>query len=233
MVQIVSYHHQPLDLVLIDTVASDTGSTRLHNSGGRLSPESLGTIPVMFTIVTTAYAPSELAGGGHHLRPLLGTPMPYSCRTGSAGRYRRGTVARLGVMPRWLLVGAGRWRPGSAARGRGRACRCRRRSGPGAAGRRHATLSPLTDQRAGKYPLGPAPPISRRSPSKGGYGGVSKYREDSLDPFIAVTALSAITERILLISTVHVLFGPWHPLHLAKFGATLDHISGGRWGSTS
>ena len=66
--------------------------------------------------------------------------------------------------------------------------------------------------------------------SKGGYGGVSKYREDSLDAFIAVTALSAITRRILLISTIHVLFGPWHPLHLAKFGATLDHISGGRWG---
>ena len=33
--------------------------------------------------------------------------------------------------------------------------------------------------------------------SKGGYGGVSRYREDSLDPFIAVTALSAITNRIL------------------------------------
>src|SRR3954451_6137186 len=29
---------------------------------------------------------------------------------------------------------------------------------------------------------------------KGGYGGVSKYREDSLDPFIAVTALSTMTE---------------------------------------
>jgi FMNH2-dependent dimethyl sulfone monooxygenase len=66
--------------------------------------------------------------------------------------------------------------------------------------------------------------------SKGGYGGTSKYREDSLDPFITVTALSAITDRILLISTIHVLFGPWHPLHLAKFGATIDHISGGRWG---
>ena len=66
--------------------------------------------------------------------------------------------------------------------------------------------------------------------SKGGYGGVSKYREDSLDPFIAVTALSAITERILLISTIHVLLGPWHPLHVAKFGAAVDHISRGRWG---
>ncbi|HVC54660.1 MAG TPA: LLM class flavin-dependent oxidoreductase [Stellaceae bacterium] len=66
--------------------------------------------------------------------------------------------------------------------------------------------------------------------SKGGYGGTSKYREDSLDPFITVAALSAITDRIVLISTIHVLFGPWHPLHLAKFGATIDHISGGRWG---
>src|SRR5487761_647103 len=34
---------------------------------------------------------------------------------------------------------------------------------------------------------------------KGGYGGISKYREDSLDPFIAVAALSATTDRILLI----------------------------------
>ena len=29
-----------------------------------------------------------------------------------------------------------------------------------------ATLSPLTDQQAGKYPLGPAPPISRQSHRK-------------------------------------------------------------------
>ena len=59
--------------------------------------------------------------------------------------------------------------------------------------------------------------------SKGGYGGISKYREVSLDPFTTVVALSAITDRILLISTIHVLFGPWHPLQLAKFGATIDH----------
>jgi FMNH2-dependent dimethyl sulfone monooxygenase len=36
--------------------------------------------------------------------------------------------------------------------------------------------------------------------------------------------------NILLISTIHVLYGPIHPLHLAKYGATLDHISKGRWG---
>ena len=47
-----------------------------------------------------------------------------------------GTVARLGVMPRWLLADADRGRLGSAARSRCRACRCRRRSGLGAAGPR-------------------------------------------------------------------------------------------------
>ncbi|MFC0216981.1 LLM class flavin-dependent oxidoreductase [Pseudochelatococcus lubricantis] len=60
---------------------------------------------------------------------------------------------------------------------------------------------------------------------KGGYDG-----EASLDSFVALGGMAAITKSILLISTIHVLYGPWHPLHLAKFGATLDHISKGRWG---
>ncbi len=63
---------------------------------------------------------------------------------------------------------------------------------------------------------------------KGGYGGV--FDGNALDSFVAVAAMAAVTTRIMLISTMHVLYGPWHPLHLAKFGATLDHISGGRWG---
>jgi FMNH2-dependent dimethyl sulfone monooxygenase len=65
---------------------------------------------------------------------------------------------------------------------------------------------------------------------KGGFGGETRYRETSLDAFIAVSALAAITQRILLISTIHILYGPWNPLHIAKFGATIDHISAGRWG---
>lgn len=65
---------------------------------------------------------------------------------------------------------------------------------------------------------------------RGFYGSAIDYREDSLDPFVTVTAMAAATERIILISTLHILYGPWHPLFLAKFGATLDHISGGRWG---
>lgn len=65
---------------------------------------------------------------------------------------------------------------------------------------------------------------------EGGHGGHTRYREQSLDPLMTVASLIAQTRRILLISTIHVLYGPWHPLHLAKFGATLDHISRGRWG---
>lgn len=60
---------------------------------------------------------------------------------------------------------------------------------------------------------------------KGGYDG-----EASLDSFIALGAMAAVTSRILLISTMHVLYGPLHPLHIAKYGATLDHIAKGRWG---
>src|SRR3954466_11140863 len=56
-----------------------------------------------------------------------------------------GTVARLGVMPRWLLADADLGRLGSAARSWRRKCRrtgrCRRRSGLGAADRRRAATS--------------------------------------------------------------------------------------------
>lgn len=64
----------------------------------------------------------------------------------------------------------------------------------------------------------------------GGYGGKTRFREDSIDPFITVTALAAKTKRLLLLSTIHVLYGPWHPTHLARFLATADHISEGRFG---
>lgn len=60
---------------------------------------------------------------------------------------------------------------------------------------------------------------------KGGYDG-----EASIDAFVALGAMAAATKRIMLISTLHVLYGPLHPLHIAKWGATLDHISKGRWG---
>jgi FMNH2-dependent dimethyl sulfone monooxygenase len=64
---------------------------------------------------------------------------------------------------------------------------------------------------------------------KGGYGGEMHFREHEVDPIIANAALASRTRSIVLINTVHVLYA-WHPLHLAKFGAAMDHISGGRWG---
>ena len=64
---------------------------------------------------------------------------------------------------------------------------------------------------------------------KGGYGGAMQFRGMSQDPLIVTAGLAAITKRILLVSTVHILYG-WHPLHLAKLGASIDQISGGRWG---
>jgi FMNH2-dependent dimethyl sulfone monooxygenase len=63
---------------------------------------------------------------------------------------------------------------------------------------------------------------------KGGYGGV--FNGEALDSFMSLAAMTARTERIILVATSHVLYGPWHPLHFAKFTATLDHISNGRWG---
>lgn len=62
-----------------------------------------------------------------------------------------------------------------------------------------------------------------------GHGGRTKYRKYSLDPLLVTAGCAALTRNILLISTVHALYG-WHPLHLAKMGATLDHMTGGRWG---
>jgi FMNH2-dependent dimethyl sulfone monooxygenase len=64
---------------------------------------------------------------------------------------------------------------------------------------------------------------------KGGYGGEGRDREQSLDPLTAAAGLASLTKRMLLVSTVHILYG-WHPLHIAKFGATLDQMTGGRWG---
>jgi FMNH2-dependent dimethyl sulfone monooxygenase len=64
---------------------------------------------------------------------------------------------------------------------------------------------------------------------KGGYGGVIHFREHELDPIVVNASLASLTKSIILINTVHVLYA-WHPLHLAKFGAALDHISHGRWG---
>jgi dimethylsulfone monooxygenase len=64
---------------------------------------------------------------------------------------------------------------------------------------------------------------------KGGFGGEMNFRENALDPLMTAAALSSLTKNVMLVSTVHLLY-KWHPVNLAKFAATLDHISKGRWG---
>lgn len=63
----------------------------------------------------------------------------------------------------------------------------------------------------------------------GGLGGEMRFRENTQDPLLVTAGLAALTKKIILISTVHVLYG-WTPLLLAKYAATLDHMSNGRWG---
>lgn len=64
---------------------------------------------------------------------------------------------------------------------------------------------------------------------KGGFGGEMNFRDNTTDPLLVTAALGPLTKNIMLISTVHILYR-WHPVTLAKYAATLDRISNGRWG---
>ncbi len=64
---------------------------------------------------------------------------------------------------------------------------------------------------------------------KGVYGGEIRLREHSIDSLMTSAAITPITYNVLLTATVHIPYG-WHPLHIAKDGAVIDHMSGGRWG---
>lgn len=64
---------------------------------------------------------------------------------------------------------------------------------------------------------------------KGGFGGKMEFRENTTDPLLITSALAPLTRNIILISTVHILYR-WHPVMLAKFASTIDHMSKGRWG---
>jgi alkanesulfonate monooxygenase SsuD/methylene tetrahydromethanopterin reductase-like flavin-dependent oxidoreductase (luciferase family) len=61
-----------------------------------------------------------------------------------------------------------------------------------------------------------------------GFGGTTDLGGLSLETTTWASALLAVTERIKIYSTVHVPM--FHPLVIAKMGATLDHIGNGRWG---
>ncbi len=58
--------------------------------------------------------------------------------------------------------------------------------------------------------------------------GADRHLSDAMDPFVILSALAAVTERIGLIGTASTSFD--HPFHLARRFASLDHLSGGRAG---
>lgn len=69
-------------------------------------------------------------------------------------------------------------------------------------------------------------PTSRVTPWPGGAELPDEYRR-TLDPFVALAAAGAVTERLLL-GTGICLVAQHHPITLAKSVASLDHLSGGR-----
>src|SRR5919206_174161 len=62
-----------------------------------------------------------------------------------------------------------------------------------------------------------------------GWGGASGYNEESLDFLPAAACLAPVPPRLGLFSTAHVTY-KFHPVHIAKIGATIDFVSKGRWG---
>ena len=62
-----------------------------------------------------------------------------------------------------------------------------------------------------------------------GHGGPTEFNNDSLDFVSTAAALASITQQTMLMSTAHITYG-YHPMHFAKFGSSIDYISGGRWG---
>src|SRR3546814_7737111 len=59
-----------------------------------------------------------------------------------------------------------------------------------------------------------------------GFDGPSRFAQEAFETLTYIAGLAAVTNRILVFSTVHVPIV--HPLIAAKAMATIDHISGGR-----
>ena len=69
-------------------------------------------------------------------------------------------------------------------------------------------------------------PVSRRSPWPGGPNLPEEYRR-TLDPFVALAAAAAVTDRLRL-GTGISLVAQHHPITLAKTVASVDLVSDGR-----
>ncbi|GLY30977.1 LLM class flavin-dependent oxidoreductase [Kineosporia sp. NBRC 101731] len=61
-----------------------------------------------------------------------------------------------------------------------------------------------------------------------GYGGSTGHWDHTLESLTTMAGLAEATSRIKIWATVHTMI--WHPAVVAKMAATLDQISGGRFG---
>jgi alkanesulfonate monooxygenase SsuD/methylene tetrahydromethanopterin reductase-like flavin-dependent oxidoreductase (luciferase family) len=61
-----------------------------------------------------------------------------------------------------------------------------------------------------------------------GFGGTTDFNGDCMETYTWATAMATQTKKLMLFSTSHV--PTIHPIVAAKQGATIDHISEGRWG---
>ncbi|TCU59413.1 pyrimidine oxygenase [Novosphingobium sp. PhB57] len=61
-----------------------------------------------------------------------------------------------------------------------------------------------------------------------GYGGETKHWDSSLDPIVLMAALSEVTRKTRIVTTLHTLLQ--NPAVAAKMMATLQQVSGGRAG---
>ena len=61
-----------------------------------------------------------------------------------------------------------------------------------------------------------------------GFGGNTNFNHRSFETYTWAAGLAAATEKIMIFSTSHV--PTIHPVLAAKQAATIDHISGGRFG---
>jgi FMNH2-dependent dimethyl sulfone monooxygenase len=67
-------------------------------------------------------------------------------------------------------------------------------------------------------------------PPYGGFGGRSiDFRAYRMESISTAAAVAAITERVFICPTVHILYH-LHPIFLAQLATTIDHISNGRFG---
>ena len=84
----------------------------------------------------------------------------------------------------------------------------------------NASVAKVADQTGWEFLL----PIGRWR----GHGGKYNANAEQYECFTWAAAIAALTSRIHVFSTCHVPI--FHPMLAAKMGATIDNISGGRWG---